>query len=113
MDILTRRGELSPEDLLELKAMSQEEVVAFVSGMSKSWYQLLESLEEAHRQDLERLRRNLTETFQAAALGFKSQLLNLEKSLESGTDTRKKNSERLTKLTNACEKLLKENAAGP
>ena len=107
MDILTRKGELSPEDLLDLKAMSQEELVAFVSAMSKSWYQLLESLEEAHRQDLERLTKRLEEKSQAMFQDFREQLSILGKSLESGTEQTKKNSEKLVKLTNMCEKLSK------
>ena len=107
MDILTRRGELSAEDLSDLKAMSQAELVAFVSDMSKSWYLLLENLEEAHRQDLDRLTTRLTEKSQVVFQDFKEQLLGLEKCLENGTEQTKKNSEKLARLTNMCEKLSK------
>ena len=55
MDILARHGELSPEDLTELAAMSKDELVALVIGMNKGWYQLLANLEDAHRQDLTQL----------------------------------------------------------
>ena len=123
MDILTRQGELSEEDISELKAMSPAEVVAFVSDMSKSWYQLLESLEDVHRQDLDRLRTTLTEKFQAALStmkdshtaqlqGLKDQLTSLEKGLESGIRSAKEDSETLARLKSMCDKLMRNSTAG-
>ena len=111
MDILSRKGEFSSEDLLDMKAMSHAELVAFVSATNKSWYLLLESLEEAHRQDLERLTISLTEQSQAVFRDFKKQLSSLEEGLEHSTDKTRKNSEKLARLTNICEGLLKKYSA--
>jgi Mg2+ and Co2+ transporter CorA len=59
MDLLASQGELSPEDQAELSAMSKDELTALVVGMNKNWYQLLERLEAAHRQDLSQLETRL------------------------------------------------------
>lgn len=66
MDLLASQGEISPKDIAELSAMSKDELIALVSGMNRSWYQLLARLEDAHRQDLSQLEAHLTERYQEA-----------------------------------------------
>lgn len=123
MDILATKGEFSPEDLAELQGMTQPELVAFVIGLSKGWYQLLEGLEQAHRQDLEQLRTRLEERLQktlsdmttshaARLTDLKTQLSNLEKSLAGGLEREKDTSEMLKRLKSTLDKLTSESTAG-
>lgn len=123
MDILATKGEFSPSDLAELQGMTQPELVAFTIGLSKGWYQLLESLEQAHRQDLEQLQTRLDERFQAALrattashtaqlTALKTQLSSLEKGLAGGLEREKDTSEMLKKLKNTLDKLTSESTAG-
>lgn len=122
VDFLETRGEFTPEDLVELQAMTQPELVAFAIGLSKGWYQLLESLEQAHRQDLEQLSTRLEQRFQeglrtttashtAQLTALKTQLSSLEKSLAGGLAREKDTSEMLKRLKNTLTKLTSESAA--
>lgn len=122
-DILATKGEFSPEDLAELQGMTQPELVAFTIGLSRGWFQLLESLEQAHRQDLEQLSRRLEERFQKALsdmttlhaarlTDLKTQLSSLEKSLAGGLEREKDTSEMLKRLKNTLTGLTSESTAG-
>ena len=122
VDFLTLMGEFTPEDLAELQGMTQPELVAFAIGLSKGWYQLLESLEQAHRQDLEQLSKRLDERFQAALKAttashtaqltdLKTQLSNLEKSLAGGLAREKDTSEMLKRLKSTLTRLTSDSAA--
>ena len=96
MDLLEQRGEISDEDLSALKSMGQEELVGLIVGLNRSWYRLLESLEDAHSQDLKRLEetfaRKLTEDLQRSQSTDESCLTSLEKKLADGlTSTKKTN----------------------
>jgi hypothetical protein len=124
MDLLASKGELSPSDLAELKAMSAEELVAFVVAMSKGWYRLLAALEEAHQQDLQELERRLGEQFQtalrttsashAAQLSeLKTQLSSLDKCFASGLEMTRDNGEVLKRLESILNRLTSESADGP
>ena len=55
MDLIESRGEMSPADIAEVAAMSKEELVELVTSLNRNWYQLLESLEQAHTLDMEQL----------------------------------------------------------
>lgn len=123
VDFLATKGAFTPEDLAELQAMTQHELVAFAIGLSKGWYQLLESLEQAHRQDLEQLSTRLEARFQeglrtttaslaAQLTDLKTQLSSLEKSLAGGLVREKDTSEMLKRLKSTLTKLTSESAAG-
>ena len=127
MDILASQGELSPGDLTELAAMEKDELVALVTGMNRGWYQLLERLEDAHRQDLARATetyskqiaeaRRRFETQLAEALkstresesgqlsALQRQLTSLEKELASGTKASAENTKKLDSVKSTFEKL--------
>ena len=55
MDLIESRGEMSQEDVKALAAMSKEDLVELMTSLNRNWYQLLESLEQAHTQDMEQL----------------------------------------------------------
>lgn len=123
VDFLTTKGEFTAEDLAELEAMTQPELVAFATGLSKGWYQLLESLEQAHRQDLEQLLTRSEERLQKALsdmtashtarlTDLKAQLSRLEKSLADGLGREKDTSEMLKRLKNTLSGLTRESTAG-
>ena len=123
MDILATKGEFSPSDLAELQGMTQPELVAFTIGLSKGWYQLLESLEQAHRQDLEQFSTRSEERFQKALsdmttshtarlTDLKTQLSSLEKSLAGGLAREKDTSEMLKRLKSTLTRLTSESMAG-
>ena len=95
MDLLENKGEVSPEDIAVMEAMSKEELVELVVGLNHSWYQVLESLEQAHTQDLELLSKRMSEKLaggltsialpeKAALSGLKALLLTSEKRLADG-----------------------------
>ena len=122
VDFLATKGAFTPEDLAELQLMTQPELVAFAVGLSKGWYQLLESLEQAHRHDLEQFSRRSEELFQtrlsdmrslhtAELADLKTQLSNLEKSLASGLRREKTTSEILKNLKTMLTKLTSRNTA--
>lgn len=122
VDFLATKGAFTPEDLAELEAMTQQELVAFAIGLSKGWYQLLESLEQAHRQDLEQLSTRLEARFQEALrtttashaaqlTDLKTQLSSLEKSLAGGLAREKDTSEMLKRLKSTLTKLTNESTA--
>jgi chromosome segregation ATPase len=122
VNFLETKGEFTPEDLVELQAMTQPELVAFAIGLSKGWYQLLESLEQAHRQDLEQLQTRLEAHFQeglrtttashtAQLTDLKTQLSSLEKSLAGGLAREKDTSEMLKKLKSTLTRLTSDSAA--
>ena len=120
MDILAKQGELTPLEISELEAMTKDDLVALVIGMNKGWYQLLESLEDAHRQDLLSLRTQLAQQFEKALLTTReseqSELTRLEKQLTAsqkdyaaGLAVTKENGEKLSAL----QKVLGKYASGP
>ena len=95
MDLLENQGEVSPEDITAMAAMSKEELVELVVGLNRSWYQLLESLELAHTHDLELLSKRMSEKLaggltsialpeKVAMSGLKALLLASEKRLADG-----------------------------
>ena len=102
MDILGQRGEISEADLLELKSMGREELVGLIVGLNRGWYRLLESLEDAHSQDLKRLEETFSEKLTADLKGAKSTdescLTSLEKKLTAGLACTKKTNALLVAL---------------
>ena len=110
MDLLERQGEITEEEFSEMKKLSQEELVALVIGLNRQWYQLLEGLEESHRQDLKRLEERLTRDFREKLAIMREshtgELSHLEKIFD--IHTRKKplgKKVRLSKLALATETL--------
>ena len=123
MDILARHGELSPEDLTEISAMSKDELVALVIGMNKGWYQLLANLEDAHRQDLtqleERFLAQLNDSLSATRkteseeiAGLREQFAKSGKELDAGLKASKENEKRLEALKSTLDKLTNVRTGG-
>ena len=108
MDLLGQRGEISEGDLSELQDMSREELVGLIVGLNRSWYRLLESLEDAHSQDLKRLEETfsekLTEDLQRSKSMDESCLTSLEKKLADGLTSTKKTNALLAALEKSLSK---------
>ena len=115
MDLLQSRGELNPEQLAEIEALSRGELVELLVESNRQWYQLLDGLEAAHKRDMQGLSADFLGQLTVAVEGMKSTdatqwrhmketLTASEKKLQDGLASTRKSEEKLTGL----QKLLGE-----
>jgi len=115
MDLLQSRGEVTPEHLSEIETLSKGDLVELLVESNRHWYQLLESLEAAHKRDVQQLSEDflrqlsvaaedMRSTDEAALRHMKETLIASEKKLQDGLAFTRKSEEKLTGL----QKLLGE-----
>ena len=72
MDLLQSRGEITPEQIAEIEALSQGELVELLIESNRQWYQLLDGLEAAHKRDMQLLSEDFLRQLTVAVEGMKS-----------------------------------------
>lgn len=105
MDLLTQEGELTGSDMTALLAMEKEDLVELVVHLNRTWYRLLEELEDAHRLDLKRLEGELVEAFNTSSTS-------MQKSTSELRVSARENGKRLDSLKSVLEKLAENSSAG-
>ena len=119
MDMLAARGETSAQDILELQNLNKDELVDLVIGMNKGWNQLLERLEDVHKQDMKELEERLRVEFNLALnttrenervqlVELSGRLMSLGGILNVGIKETKSNGEILSGLKNMLGESMSE-----